>query len=468
MEPETMANRSHPGAATLTTDDAWNGAASSSTLRPGDTCWRIERAERLALIVDGASYFRHLRSALEAARRTVYLVGWDFDLRIEMLPGESDEHGLAPDGLPNRLGDFLRTIVERADRLDMRILKWDAAMLVEIAQQAVPTLELKLTRGVHFALDSHHPVGGAHHQKVVVIDDEVAFCGGIDVTTGRWDTREHRSDDPRRSAPDGTPQKPWHDVTTALAGPVAQALGDLTRDRWERATGERLREVEGGGDPWPDGLDADLTGVDVAIARTMPRYGRTDLVNEIERLYLAAIADARDVIYLESQYLAAGSICDALGRRLNERNGPEIFVVNPRNAQGFLEDEAMHSVRSRMIERLRAADRQRGDGVDRFAIFYPCNAAEEPIYVHAKVLIVDDRLVRVGSSNIDNRSMGYDTECDVAFAARSDDERAVARRFRASLLAEHLDSDPDAVERAVAEHGSLIGAARALNLAGGR
>ena len=437
---------------------------------PGRNCWRVERAERLSVIVDAQDYFTTLRAALKRAKRTVYLIGWDFDLRIEMCPGEeTDEDGIAADGWPNALGDFLNALTDRNPDLHLHILKWDGAMLAAIGKQVVPTIWMQWFSGsqIHFALDSHHPVGACHHSKIVVIDDEMAFCGGIDVTEDRWDTRDHTPDDPRRTRPDGEPHGPWHDVTTALAGPVARALGDLSRLRWEAATGERLTPPEAGGSPpWPDDFDAGMRGVDVAIARTAPRYHGDPLVNEIEHLYLDAIRGARDTLYLESQYLAAGTLCDALEERLREPDGPEVVVINPREAESFMEDEAMHSVRSVMIDRLREAGN--GAGQERFRIFHPVNAAGTPIYVHAKVVIADDRLLRVGSSNIDNRSMGFDTECDVAVVADDDATRRVIRDLRRDLLAEHLGSASEKVGEAEERHGSLIAAIEELNEESGR
>ena len=154
-----------------------------------------------------------------------------------------------------------------------------------------------------------------------------------------------------------------------------------------------------------------------------------------------------------------------MAARLRETDGPEIVIVNPQSADSFLEDEAMHSVRSRMIERLRDAA-ERGGG--RFSIFHPVNADAVPIYVHAKVITVDDRLLKIGSSNIDNRSMGFDTECDVAIEAASEAERALIRNFTLSLLAEHLDSTTDAVRAMWQERSSLLGAIEALRTPEGR
>ena len=438
-----------------------------TVLRPGSTCWRKARATRAALIIDAADYFMHLRAALIRAEQAVYLIGWDFDLRIEMMPGQSDADGNAPDGWPNHLGAFLEAIVARQPEVRLHILKWDGAMIAELATQAWETLSLKMASGrIRFALDSHHPAGACHHQKIVVIDDRLAFCGGIDVTTGRWDTRDHTPDDERRVDPDGSLHQPWHDVTTALEGPVAGALGDLARTRWELATGEAL-PVPGGGNSssWPDDLEPDLRDVEVGIARTAPRYHGRPLVNEIEELYLAGIRAARRTIYIESQYLAAGSLCEEMEARLAEPDGPEIVMINPQSAQSFLEDEAMHSVRSRMIERLRDAA-ERGGG--RFAILHPANADGTPIYVHAKVFVVDDRFLKVGSSNIDNRSMGFDTECDIAIEASSEAERALIRNFTLSLLAEHLDHGAAEVSAAWEERASLLEAVEALRTPEGR
>jgi phospholipase D1/2 len=436
-------------------------------LVPGETCWQIAHAERLSVIVDGAEYFRHLRAALRAGRQAIYLIGWDLDLRLEMIPGESDEDGLAPDGMPNRLGDFLRHVVDAVPEVSIYLLKWDKAMLVQLSQQFLETAGLKLASSrIHFALDSHHPTGATHHQKIVVVDDRFAFCGGIDVTAGRWDTRDHLPDDPRRTDPSGDLTKPWHDATTALSGPVAAALGDLSRARWEAATGEVLDAPTVSSAPWPEALDVDLSRVEVGISRTVPDYRGQAPVDEIEGLYLAAIGAARRTIYLESQYFASGTICRALEARLAEPDGPELVVVNPDRAEGFLQHQVMDTGRARMIERIRAAASRGGGGPDggrRFGIFYPANAADEPIYVHAKVLIVDDRLVRIGSSNVNNRSLDFDTECDVAFEPSDAAQRAYARRLRASLLGEHLGCAPEAVARAIDAEGSVLGAIEALN-----
>ena len=438
-----------------------NPDASSSIFEPGENCWRVARAEKLALIVDAADYFRMLRSVFIEAKRELLLVGWDFDFEIDMLPGESDDDGLAPDGYPNALGPFLEAIVARTPELNIYMLKWNGAVVVAPGR-FFPTVALDVFGDdrIHFALDGHHPFGACHHQKIIVADNAFAFCGGIDATEGRWDTSEHLPMDPRRTRKDGTLSEPWHDATSALTGPVAQALGDLSRGRWLRATGEELtppddvRSID-----WPDGLHVDAQDVEVAIARTGPPFDGEELTNEIERLTLDSIAAARHVIYIESQYFAAETICDALEARLKEETGPEIVVINPEAALMYLEDRAMHVLRGRLIQRLQAADHG-----NRFRIYHPVTTEGEAIYVHAKIFIVDDQILRIGSSNVNDRSLGFDTECDIAFEG----EQRSVRAFRAKLLAEHLAVPVEKVEAALEETGTLIGAIEKLNATEGR
>ncbi|MFX0544719.1 phospholipase D-like domain-containing protein [Roseovarius sp. S1116L3] len=411
--------------------------------------------------MDAADYFRALRKVFLAARRELLLIGWDFDFEIEMLPGESDDDGLAPDGFPNQLGAFLEAVVDRSLDLHVYLLKWNGAVLVAPGR-VVPSVALSVfgSDRIHFALDGHHPFGACHHQKIVVADDSIAFCGGIDATEDRWDTSEHLPDDPRRVRKDGSPSEPWHDATSALTGPVATALAELSRQRWHRATDEMLERPEGAeADIWPDGLEVDAREVEVAISRTEPPYDGEALINEIEQLYLTGIEAATKAIYIESQYFACESIFAALRKRLSEPDGPEIVVINPKFAESQLEDDAMHVLRGRMIEELRDADHQ-----DRFRMYYPVTTEGQPIYVHAKVMIVDAAVLRLGSSNLNDRSMGFDTECDVTIEGPED----LIDGFRTRLVSEHLGVSPEILKNTLQDEGSLIAAIEKLNASEGR
>ena len=431
--------------------------------KPG-MIWRSEVATRLAVVVDGEDYFAALRTAFGSAERQIMLIGWDFDFLLEMLPGQSDENGLAPDGRPNALGPYLEALCDEKPDLDIYLLKWNGAVLVAPGS-VIPSIALAHfgKDQVHFSLDSHHPTGACHHQKIVVIDDELAFCGGIDATVGRWDTSEHLADDPRRRTASGRQQIPWHDVACAVTGDAARALGDLARARWHRATGDMLDAPGTGHAPeWPGHLDTLLTDIPVGIARTEPPFDGSELVNEIEEVTLAAIRQARSIIYIESQYLTAQTVLSAIEARLDEPDGPEVIVVNPLQAEHFIEHSAMHALRSRWLDEARERFPRR------LRCVFPVNAAEQPIYVHSKVLLVDDHFVKIGSSNINDRSMGFDTECDLCFEATDAARRSVIAGLMFRLLGEHLGRDPSLVERAFRVHGSVIEAMDDLNRISGR
>jgi len=437
----------------------------NTILQPGRTCWRSEQANRFSLIIDAADYFAAAKAAIQRAQHSIYMIGWDFDLRIRLDPAnpQADQ--------PDELGEFLKDTVRRKPGLQAYILKWDVALLYTLSREVLPILAIDFAsrRRVHFRLDAQHPPGAAHHQKILAIDDSLAFCGGIDMTGCRWDTRDHTPNDEHRVLPDGSPYCPFHDVATAVDGKAAKALGELARERWFRATGARLPppphcEL----DPWPERLPVTLRDIPVSIARTEPRYDGRPQVQEIERLYLTAILAARRTIYMESQYLASHTIRDAIIKRLREPEGPEVIIINPCEADGWLEQSTMDTARALMVSQIRREDRH-----GRFRIFYPVNAAGDSIYVHAKVLAIDDRLLRIGSSNLNNRSMGFDTECDLAIESVPGEPEAdriaeAVLNFRNDLIAEHLGVSPQTIVDGLEEHGSLVATFEALRRPEGR
>lgn len=427
------------------------------------------RADRFAVVIDAAAYFSLVRDALLRARHSVLFIGWEFDTRIRLDP----DHPL-PD-MPARLGPFLSALVERRRGLSIHVLQWRLGLFGALVRGTTPLdlLNWVSKRRFHFRLDSHHPRGASHHQKIVVVDDAVAFCGGIDMTAERWDKQGHLDDDPHRRAPSGRAYRPFHDATAVVDGPAARALGDLARERWRRATGEVLPAP-----PWPPAAEEDLwparlkprlTDVEVAIARTEPAGDGWPESREVEALWLTAISAARRTIYVECQYFAARCVGEALAARLAEPDGPEVVVVTPLHAEGWLAGRIMDGARRRLLEHLRQADR-----FDRFRILAPVTAAGSPIYVHAKVLVIDDRLLRIGSANLNNRSMGLDTECDLAIEAVSGDRREFEIRrailsLRDTLVAEHLNTDLARVTNVLAQSGgSLIRSIETLSSPTGR
>lgn len=420
-----------------------------SILEPGRNCWRIAHADRAAVVVDGADYFRHLDSALRKARRSILIVGWDFDGNIQLRPDESDE----------TLGALLRRLVEEHDGLVVRILVWSVSVL------HAPSSAVSMVFGstwedhprIHLKLDTQHPIYGAHHQKIVCIDEELAFVGGIDLTVGRWDTRRHPVRNEHRVDAAGELCHPVHDVQMAVGGEAARSVCQLAHRRWQVATAEELESC-GAGAVWPDGLEPDFEDVEVAIARSMPPWGDAPGVREAAALAADALAAARRSIYIEAQYLTAAYVGDVLEAQLRKPDGPEIVVVTTREADGLIERWIMGTNRDRLIHRLSKADRN-----GRLRVRYPCVATEEDerrqVLVHSKLIIVDDAFIRIGSSNLNNRSIGLDSECDLAIEATTAHSRAAIVRIRNQLLAEHLDADRETVARAIAAGGNSIAAA---------
>jgi phosphatidylserine/phosphatidylglycerophosphate/cardiolipin synthase-like enzyme/uncharacterized membrane protein YdjX (TVP38/TMEM64 family) len=424
-------------------------------LRAGHNCWRIERASRLSFLIDGEAYFRAVREAIAAARHSIFILGWDIDSRMRLVPEG------AGDGFPEPLGDFLNAVVASRRGLRACVLSWDFAMLYALEREWLPVYKLdwRTHRRLTFRLDARHPLGASHHQKVIVVDDAVAFVGGFDLTQRRWDRSAHAGDEPLRRDPDGKPYGPFHDVQAIVDGGAARALGELCRDRWARAGCRHAPPVRESidHDPWPRSCAVDVADLDVAIARTEPVFEDGAGVGEIRQLHIDAIAAASRHLFMENQYFSSNLVAECLAARLRAPTGPELVLISHRSESGWLESSTMGVLRARLHRRLGAADAHH-----RFRAFcpeLPDLADDCCLNVHSKVLVVDDALLTVGSANLSNRSMGFDTECNLAIEARGDPRlRAAIAALRNRLLGEHLGCAPADVEAAVATSGSLFAA----------
>jgi uncharacterized membrane protein YdjX (TVP38/TMEM64 family) len=250
----------------------------------------------------------------------------------------------------------------------------------------------------------------------------------------------------------------------AVDGDVARALGELVRERWRRARGKTPKRPNTPRDAWPVGLEPDLRDVAVAVARTEAAWDGRPEVREIEALYLDMIRAAQHLIYIENQYLTSTVIGDALCKRLRDEHGPEVVVVLPKECSGWLEELTMGVLRSRLIRTLREADR-----FGRLGIYYPVAHGDRGISVkvHSKTMVVDDDKIQIGSANLNNRSMGLDTECNLAIDLSGDSRgRAVIERFRNGLVGEHCGVRGNAVAEKLEQGRSLLGAIRHIDGAG--
>jgi phosphatidylserine/phosphatidylglycerophosphate/cardiolipin synthase-like enzyme len=430
----------------------------SATQGEGDSpsVWRFAHATRAHLIVDAADYFEIARDAMCSARQSIFLIGWDFDTRIRLAGGRRWWNVPRRRRFPARLGAFAVWLVRRTPRLRFQVLVWNFGAIKFFLRgtMIVDLLRWRKYRRIAVRLDSAHPVGCSHHQKIMTIDDRVAACGGIDMTGDRWDTPEHRDNDPRRHRPGGRRYGPWHDVTMLMEGDAAGALAELGRERWRGACGEVLQPCRPQAEsPWPDLVEAEFKNVEIGISRTRAAWGSSPEVREIEALFVEQIARARRFVYAESQYFASRRIAEAIALRLAEPDPPEFLLINPQSAHGWLEQTAMDGARVRLLHAVLAHDHAR-----RFHMFMPYTAAGAPIYVHAKLAIIDDLILRVGSANMNNRSMGLDSECDVFIDASRPANAHVGpaiERIRHKLLAEHCGLEPDQVGSMIERAGSV-------------
>ncbi|MCG5075379.1 VTT domain-containing protein [Paraburkholderia sp. RG36] len=473
-------------------------------LHAGETCRSICHAARLRLLVDAADYFAAVRSAIVRARHSVTIVGWDIDSRLELVPGG------AGDGYPQPLGDFLAAVAAARPALRVRILAWDFAMLYALEREWLPAFKLgwRSGRRMHFRLDGQHPPGASHHQKLVVVDDRLAFVGGIDLTRSRWDTSAHAPHDPRRRNGTRQPYAPSHDVQVMFDGDAARAVGALAAERWRQAqvvgrhaaaqdiddlqdtsladaAAARAQHGSGaqdnasvpnhGGNPsnpsdsnnqddpsnqddpnnqddpsdqalWPPAFAPDIEDVWLGIALTCAPHTCRTGCQQIHALYRAAIGASRKTIYIENQYFTASALADALQARLARPDAPTVAAVLPREQTGWLQSATMGTLRARLYRRLRESD-----SLGRLQLYAPWieGLGDAFINVHSKLMIVDDELLVIGSANFNNRSMVLDTECDVALEAAGDARvrRAIAA-MRNGLLAEHLGVTRAQVEAA--------------------
>lgn len=419
---------------------------------PGENCWRIETAARCALLIDGEAYFRAVHSAIAQARESAWILAWDIDSRLQLARGRNSA------GPPSDLLGLIKNRLHQNKSLQIHVLSWDFSMIYALEREWPPLFNgnWRSHGRLHFHMDDAHPVGGSQHQKLVVVDDALAFIGGIDLSKWRWDTSEHRPHHPERIDPDGEPYPPFHDMMLVLDGDAAAALGDLARDRWRRATGERVERPRSAGEgPWPEGVAAELEEVEIAIARTLPEYRDQAEVREIERLLCDGIEAARSSIYIENQYFTSTRIADALARRLEAEQGPEIVLVLPQRKDSWLERATMDVLRARLIRRLQEADAH-----DRFRVYYPhvAELGEDCVSVHSKLMIIDDRIFHLGSANLSNRSMGLDSECSALIESDTPAVADTIGAWRNRLLCEHLGCSAEELETTFTKaDASLIG-----------
>lgn len=239
-------------------------------LKIGKNCESIEESEKVTFLIDGKDYFHAVREAIKNARHSVYIQSWDINSELVL------ERDSVDDPYPVTLGDFLNEIAMEKDGLNIYILNWDFTALFMLDRELLPVyrLDWKTHERVYFSLDDQQPSGASQHQKVVVVDNSVAFVGGLDLTKGRWDTQEHIPRNSKRDVKGGEIVVPYHDVQIMLAGLVAGKLGNAFRNDWLKATGKTIREtgVVRSHDIWPVDVPVDIQKTELGICYTSPEF----------------------------------------------------------------------------------------------------------------------------------------------------------------------------------------------------
>lgn len=432
-------------------------------LRPGETCWRIEKADRAAFLIDTQAHFTAVYEALLNAKRSILLLGWGFDPRTRLAPD-----GAAVFGEPDEMGRVLLDLSAERPELEICLLIWKSALPVSATQEFFPHKArhwFKDSR-IQFRLDDQIPVGACHHQKGLIIDEQLAFLGGGDFCTDRWDSTSHRDHDLRRRLAERSCHAPRHEVTVIADGAAARALGDMFRERWAKGPDGAVLEArpgDPGDDPWPAFVKPQMRDVPIALGRTLPKWKREQTVREIRALTLEAISSARKTIYIENQYFTSPIIAEALAARLAEPDGPEVIMISTHHAPSWFDRLTMDRVRGILVRRLMEADI-----FGRFAAYSPDTPNGTAIIVHSKVMVIDDELARVGSANLNNRSSGFDTECEWTLQATTPEHREAIAAFRNELVGHYMNKDAAAVVREWSRTRSLVRAVEELNRSASR
>ncbi|MDX6632245.1 MAG: hypothetical protein QOG26_250 [Solirubrobacterales bacterium] len=386
-------------------DEAW--AQQGSPPRPGNS---------VEVLIDGADAFAQMVEAIRGARSHVHIAGWHITPDFALTRG--DEPLL-----------LRRLLAETAERCPVRVILWAGAPVpvFKPRRSDVRAVREALCKGnrIQCVLDSRERPMHCHHEKLVIVDDELAFVGGIDLTSlagDRWDESSH----PARG------RLGWHDAGTCLRGPAVGDVAGHFDSRWRELTGEALEP------PQPEEIApaGDLT---VQVTRTIPEHVY-DFAPEGEfsilESHVRALRSAERLIYLESQFLWSPELVSILAEKLAHPPCDEFRLVvllpaNPNNG----EDDTRGQLAT-----LVDAD----DGAHRFlacTIYARTGERSDPLYVHAKVGIVDDRWLSVGSANLNSHSLFNDTEMNLVLC-----DPQLARRTRLRLWAEHLEREIEEVD----------------------
>ncbi len=437
----------------ITADERGNPATRLDSRHLDGTAWTT--GNRARVLVDGAAYFAELLAGIRGMEAGDLLLFTDWR-------GDPDEQLGGPGT------EVSRVLADAAGRgVIVRGLLWRSHLdRFRFSLQEHRDLgEAIVAAGGECLLDMRVRNRGSHHQKLIVLrhvsrpERDVAYVGGIDLCHGRRDDRTHGGDE--QPCPLGAaygPRPPWHDVQIAIHGPAVADIETGFRERWEDPTplsrsplrrwrDRVLRPIDPPPCPVPLPGPSECGTDAVQVLRTYPyrRQGYTFAPageRSIARAYRKALDRAQRLVYLEDQYLWCPQVVSAFAEALAATPSlrliavvPQFPIAGPNRAWRATGSAAA----PQLLARARSLDLLRRLGGDRVGIYHVENHAGTPVYVHAKVCVIDDTWATVGSGNINRRSWTYDTELSCAVLGQAPNGQCLARDLRLALAREHLD-----------------------------
>lgn len=431
-----------------------------SLLRENENCWRVETAHHASMLIDAENYYRALYEGICRAKHSIFIFGWNVDGRIALVRGED----VPEDECPVTLHELIVHKAKENPKLQIYINQWSYPILLTLDREFMPAARWRIENcpNIHYRFDNVVPLQASHHQKIVIIDDEIAFSGGQDVGTLRWDNRRHHPEDPLRKdgvveEDENKPYIPNHDVQIVVSGPAAQALAELARRRWFLATDYEAVAVrpytcKGKPKAWPSKNPPQFEDVRVAISLTFPQIGETPPTRQVEQLFFDQIASAEHFIYIENQYLASRDIARAINRALKQNKNLRVLIFSSRDPVGLAEEVAMWSLRLKFKHLVKRGVRDRVEMV--FSVSKSENKAVS-VHVHSKVMVIDDKYLRVGSANINDRSMFLDSECDITLVGKNAETRAKIAELRNDLIEEHSGRKKSDIQKLIDQNAPI-------------
>jgi phosphatidylserine/phosphatidylglycerophosphate/cardiolipin synthase-like enzyme len=424
-------------------------------LIPGLSCADVFPAEKSGVLVDGAAFYKAVYEACCQAERSIVMAGWQFATWVDLVRGDEAKNCKHP----TKFVEFLRALCDEKPDLQIHLLAWDSSPVFAFEREPLQrlTFHLKGHVRIHYKMDSSHPRGASHHQKLIVVDRSIAFLGGMDVCNARWDDRRHEAFNMGRFRSIGM-YAPYHDVQAYVTGDPVDTLRTWFCDRWRLATGEVLELPDVPRKHIAIEPSFDVEAPCIGLARTWPRTKEPPSapIRELFELHLRAIASAEHLIYLENQYLSSDEIADAVEHRmLAFCDRPlEIVFVLPAKSAGFKERISIGIAQARILERLGKVAERTGH---HFGVYFSCARGKKgdvPVFIHSKVLAVDDRFLLVSSANTSNRSMGFDTELGMAWESPTPTQSLRAARI--DLMREHAGLTVDEAAAFFTETTALV------------